>query len=295
MDFEKLLSQLKPSGAKVLAVAAAEDDVVLKAVCEAARRGFVRPVLFGDASRINALAVETGLDLSSCEIVDRQAPLDAARAAVSFVREGRADILMKGQLQTADILRAVLDKENGVRGSGILSHVTVVHSPVLDRTLLLTDAAMVTYPDLKTKVELIKNALLVAHGLGIPTPKVAPLAAVETVNPDMPATLDAAALSVMNKRGQIKGCVIDGPLAFDVAVSAEAARHKGLESEVVGKADVLLFHNIEAANSTYKCFVYAGNSLLGGLVMGAKCPVVVTSRSDSEQSKLYSIACAACL
>jgi phosphate butyryltransferase len=152
---------------------------------------------------------------------------------------------------------------------------------------------MVMYPDLKAKAELINNAVAVAEGLGIRNPKVAPLAAVEFINPDMPATLDAAILTLMNRRGQIKGCVVDGPLTMDLALSKEAARHKGVVSEVAGCADILLFHNIEAANNSVKTFTYAGNCLFGGVVMGAAAPIVLASRSDSQESKLYSICCAA--
>jgi phosphate butyryltransferase len=158
--------------------------------------------------------------------------------------------------------------------------------------LLLTDAAMVSYPDLSAKVKLIENAVLVAIGLGIETPKVAVLAAVETVNPAMQATIDAALLTMMNQRGQIKNCIIDGPLALDLAISKEAARHKGITSDVAGQADILLFHNIEAANSTLKTFTNAANCMFGGVVLGAFAPIVLTSRSDSEENKLYSLACA---
>jgi len=175
----------------------------------------------------------------------------------------------------------------------LLSHVSIIESPVLDRMLLLTDGAMVPAPGLKEKVSIVENAVLAAKGLGIENPKVAPLAAVEVVNPNMPVTLDAAALTVMNLRGQIRGCVIDGPLAMDLAISKEAVSHKKIASPVAGVADILLFHNIEAANSVVKTFTNAGKSVFAGLVMGASAPVVLTSRSDSDQSKLYSIACAA--
>lgn len=295
MVFEKAMSQLKIVSQGTLAVAAAEDDVILRAVVEAHTRGLARSILCGDERAIKRVAKECGLDISPFSIVHAPTHTEAAKAAVSLVRDGRADVLMKGILHTADFLRAVLDKENGVRGRGILSHVSIIHSPILDRILLMTDAAMLPAPDLKAKIELVRNAVSVAHGLGIAVPKVAPLCAVEVVNPDMQATLDAAALAMMNQRGQIKGCIIDGPLALDLAVSEEAVRHKGLRSEVAGKADILLFHTIEAANSTMKGFVFGGRSLFGGLIVGATVPVVAASRSDSDQAKLYSIACASAL
>ncbi len=295
MDFEKIMAQLRPPLKQRLVVAAAEDDMVLKAVAAAQQRELVDPILCGDPVAIEKLARQWAVDISHMEVVPAASRAEAARTAVSLVRRGHGEILMKGILPTAEFLRAVLDKENGLRGPGILSHVGVLHSPMLDRTLLLTDAAMVPYPDLKTKAELIRNAVHVARGLGIHTPKVAALAAVEVVNPDMQATIDAAALTIMNRRGQIKDCIVDGPLALDLAVSAEAVQHKGIRSEVAGRADIFLFHNIEAANSTLKGFVFGGGCLFGGLLVGARAPVVVASRSDSDHAKLYSIACAAAL
>lgn len=295
MDFESAMKQLVPPVKGRLAVAAAEDDVVLQSVAEAHRRGLVDPILCGDETAISNMARSLGLDISPFSVMPAASHAEAAHIAVSLVREGKADILMKGILHTADFLRAVLDKENGVRGKGILSHVSVLHSPVLRRILIMTDAAMVTYPDIKTKAELIRNAVLVARGLGIAVPKVAALAAVEVVNQDMQATVDAAALAVMNRRGQIKDCIVDGPLALDIALSEEAARHKGIDGDVAGQADILLFHNIDVANSTMKGFVYGGQCLFGGLLIGATVPVVVASRADSDQAKLYSIACAAAL
>lgn len=278
-----------------VAVAAAEDDVVLKTLAEGHRRGLIEPLLCGDQAAIEKTARELSLDISKFDILPAASVREAAGLAVSLVREGRADILMKGLIQTADFLRAVLDKERGLRGPGTLSHCTIMRSPFLGRPVLMTDAALIPYPDLATKVKIIENALIVARGLGIEKPGVAPLAAVEVLNPDMPATVEAAALTVMNQRGQIKGCVIDGPLAMDLALSEEAARHKGLKSEVAGRADILLFHNIEAANNTVKALIYGGGALGGGLVVGAACPIVIASRSDSEQGKLFSIACAASL
>lgn len=277
------------------AVAAAEDSLVLSAVSQACERGLIEPILVGDPDAIDRAAREAGVDISRFARVAAMSEEIAAREAVALVRAGDADMLMKGMLQTSTLLRAVLDKEKGLRGGGILSHVSVLYSNAQNRLLLLTDAAMVPYPDLKTKGSLIQNALRVAKGLGIDCPRVAVLAAVEQVNPDMPATVDAALLTMMNRRGQIKGCVVDGPLAMDLALSEEAARHKGVDSEVAGRADILLFHNIEAANSVLKTFTIAGGYLFGGVVVGATAPIVLTSRSDLEQSKVYSIACAAAI
>jgi len=293
MNYEELLKKRIPPSRKKVAVAAAEDEVVLSTVCKAYEFGVAEPILCGDRVKIEALAKKYGLDISSFEVFHTTNGVESAELAVSLVKQRKADMLMKGLLQTADLLRAVLNKENGLRGGGVLSHVSVLHSPILDRMLLLTDAAMVTYPDLKIKAEMIRNAVIAAKGLDIENPKVAVLAAVETVNPEMQATLDAAGLTVMNRRGQIRDCVIDGPLAMDLALSEDAAKHKGVVSEVAGAADILLFNNIDAANSALKVFTVAGNCFFGGIVMGATAPIVLTSRSDTEQSKLYSIACAA--
>ncbi|MDR1800784.1 MAG: bifunctional enoyl-CoA hydratase/phosphate acetyltransferase [Lachnospiraceae bacterium] len=293
MDFESIIEGMRPREKSVLAVAAAEDDVVLGAVCQAADMGIVTPILCGNKDSIKAIAGEGGFDISGFEIVHCEDPISAAKTAVQLVKEKKADILMKGLVQTADLLRAVLNKENGLRTDSVLSHTAILHAPSLGRPIILTDAAIIPYPDLPTKINMIKNAVKAALGIGIENPKVAILAAVEVVNPAMPATLDAAALALMNRRGQLKDCIVDGPLAFDLALSEEAVRHKKVVSEVAGKADILLLHNIEAANSTLKAFTVVAGALFGGIVMGAAAPIVLTSRSDSEQSKLYSIACAA--
>lgn len=292
-NFEKILQRQRRLCPPQMAVAAAEDASVLSAAREAYERGLAVPILCGNPIAINREAEKAGVNISAFELIPTASEEEAAREAVKLVRSGAAGMLMKGLLQTATLLRAVLSKENGLRGDGILSHVSVLHSPVLNRMLLLTDAAMVPSPDLKAKVALIQNAVKAAKGLGVQCPRVAPLAAVEQVNPDMPATVDAALLTVMNRRGQIRDCVVDGPLAMDLALSAEAARRKGVVSDVAGQADILLFHNIEAANSALKTFTIAGNCLFGGVVMGALAPIILTSRSDLEASKLYSIACAA--
>jgi phosphate butyryltransferase len=264
----------------------------LEAVCKAYKLGLAIPVLCGDRNKILDISAHHSIDIEKFEIINTADAKQSAKKAVSLVREGKAGVLMKGNLQTVELLREVLHKEEGLRLEGILSHVSIVHSPALERIVLITDAAIVTYPDIDTKIKIIENAVLAANGLGINNPKVALLAAVEVVNPKMQATTDAAVITMMNKRGQIKGCVIDGPLAMDLAISGEAAAEKNIVSEVAGKADILVFHDIEAANSSVKVFTHAGNSLFGGIVMGAAAPIVLTSRSDSIESKLYSMACA---
>ncbi len=291
VDLPLLIERCQKSSRRV-AVAAAGDAPVLEAVVKAYREGIATPILFGNAEYIRKTAQQNKLDISDFEIFETENDLAAIAESISYVRDGRADILMKGLVQTADILRGALNKDSGLRCGGIISHVAVVDCSQLDRTIILTDCAICAYPDLKTKVHLIENAVTVTRGLGIECPKVAPLAAVEVVNLDMPATLDAAALTQMNRRGQIKNCIVDGPLALDGALSVEAATHKNIVSEVAGQADILLFHNIEAGNSTYKTLTTVANCLVGGVVMGASAPIVLTSRADSPDSKIYSIALA---
>ena len=298
MELEKLIDSLGANKRSVIAVAAAEDEEVLKAVATASKMKIADAILCGEKQRIESIAKQSCIDISASEIVSVDNDLAAAKTAVSLVKGGKANMLMKGLLQTADLLRAVLDKDDGLLGESagrkdtILSHVAIVHSPILKRVLLITDGGMVPYPSLKNKVSIIENAVRAANGLGIDNPKVAPLAAVEVVNPDMPATLDAAALTVMNHRGQMRGCIVDGPLAMDLAISKDAAKQKKIDSPVAGEADILLFHNIEAANAVAKTFTIAGESIFAGIIMGASAPIVLTSRSDPDQNKLYSIACA---
>lgn len=294
MKLEEMIARIRDHGPKRIAVAAAEDSHVLEAVAEAAREGIARPVLCGDPEKIVKIAGECRIDLSPFEIIEAENSGKAASAAISLVREGRADILMKGLLQTADLMRAVLDKETGLRGTGILSHVGMIRPQGIGRVLYLTDGALIPYPDLDMKAQMIGNAVSVARSMGVKTPRVAALAAVETVNPKMQATVDAALLTAMNRRGQIRDCIVDGPLAMDLTISREAAKVKGVASEVAGNADILLFHNIEAANSVVKVFTAAMGCAMAGLVVGARAPIVVTSRSDSVKSKLLSIAAAIC-
>jgi phosphate butyryltransferase len=292
MRMEALLDRIRQSGPRRIAVAAAQDIQVLRTAEEASRQGIALPVLCGDLERIDALARAHHIDISPFEIVEAESDAEAIAMAVSLVRSGRADVLMKGIVSTADLLRAVLDKETGLRGAGILSHVGMLYVPYLDRTLYLTDSGLIPYPDLETKAAMIRHAAAVARAMGLDMPRVAVLAAVEMVNPKMPASLDAALLAAMNRRGQIRDCVVDGPLSMDLALSPEAAAIKGVTSDVAGRADILLFHSIEAANAVAKAFVFGMGCAMGGLIVGATAPIVLNSRADSAASKLFSIAAA---
>lgn len=291
-EFEKILASLRPDNTRTVSVANAVDASALKSLSHAHKMGFINAILCGNASEIKSVAQQNDIDISEFEIVHCDDELSAAAMAVSLVRDGRADILMKGLIHTADILRAVLNRDTGIRGNGILSHVSVLYSPSLQRKLFLTDIAMVMYPDLDKKIQLVKNAVSLARHMGVSCPRVAPLCAVETLNPAMQATLDAQALHEMNLCGEISDCVISGPISFDIAVSNNAAQVKKYNGPIQGNADILLFDNIEAGNNTIKSMVQFGDWIFGGVVIGARVPVIINSRSDSDISKLFSIACA---
>ena len=274
-----------------IAVAAAQDDAVLTAVEDARKRGLAEAVLIGDRDAIARTADAERIDLTPYEIVHEADPGKAAASAVAHVRNGEAALVMKGLLDTSVILKAALNKESGLHAGRLVSHVGVIESPHYHKLFLITDSAINIAPTLADKIDIIRNAVDVARALGAETPKVALLAAVEKVNPEkMPCTADAAILTQMNRRGQIPGCVIDGPLALDNAVSAEAARIKKIESPVAGDADILVSPDIEAGNILYKALMDLGGAKGAGLVVGAKSPIILTSRADSAETKVASIA-----
>src|SRR3989339_1496112 len=233
---------------KKIAVAAAEDQPVLEAVAAARKENIVEPILVGNRIIIEEISSKINFDLKGIDIINEINPVQACKISVGLIRENKAQILMKGMVNTADYLRAILDKENGLRTGQLLSHIGFFELKKYHKLIALTDVAQNIAPTLEEKIDILKNAVNMFHDLGIAHPKVAILAAVETVNPKMPATIDAALLTMMNKRQQIKGCIIDGPLAFDNAVSEEATRHKGIVSDVAGDADLLLVPDIEAGN-----------------------------------------------
>jgi phosphate butyryltransferase len=285
------IAKQKPK--KKIAVAAAEDQPVLEAVRDARDEGIAEPVLVGNKKKIIEIASGINFDISKIEIIDEANPALSSIIAVKLIRDNKAQILMKGLVNSADYLRAILDKENGLRKGELLSHIGFFETPNYHKLLALTDAAQNIAPNLNEKKSIITNAVEIFHRLGINNPKVALIAAVETVNPKMEATLHAAILTMMNKRNQIKGCLIDGPLAFDNAVSAEAAEHKGIESEVSGDVDLIVAPNIEVANALYKSFTYIARATVASVTLGATAPIVLTSRADTDRSKLMSIALAA--
>lgn len=292
----ELVDKAKAKKMVRLAVAAAEDDAVLNAVKMAAADNIVKPILVGNKAEIEKVAASVGLDLTGIEIVHNdKSPEVSAKMAVALVKEGKADILMKGFVSTAGLLKAVLDKENGLRKGGVLSHVAFFESPYYHKLLCLTDVAMNIAPDFDTKVAILNNAVQACHSIGIECPKVAPVAAVEVLNPKMEPTVHAAMLTTMNKRGQIKGCIVDGPLALDNAIDKHAAEHKGIYSEVAGDADVILVPYIEVGNIFYKSLNFLGGAKSAAVIMGAAVPIVLTSRADTEECKMLSIALAAAM
>lgn len=288
--FAEVLNKAKDYGPKKIAVASAGAEDVLVAVEAARKEGLADSILVGDKKEIIQIANKRDIEPTNYEIIDLPDKTGATRCAVELVRNKKASILMKGMIGTARLLKAILDKEIGLRTDRILSHVYTLQIKGYDRLLTMTDGAMSISPDLKQKSQIIQNAIYYAHSMGIEKPKVAVVAALELVNPDMPATIDAACLAKMSERGQIVGGIVDGPLGFDNAISKEAAKYKGVESPVSGEVDIVLVPNIESGNIFAKGLVYLANAVPAGLLLGAKAPVVLVSRSDSTQSKLYSIA-----
>lgn len=285
-------------GMKKIAVAAAQEASVLEAVVDAWKAGIAEPILVGDPELIEKARQEAnggkGLDLSAFQIVPVKELYASAAKAVELVRNGEAAFLMKGIIDTSLLLKAALNKETGINAGRLASHVAVMEVPTYHKLFVVTDAALNIAPDLPALIDIIASAVKVANSLGVVTPKVAMLAAVEKVNPDkMPCTVTASILTQMNRRGQIKGCIIDGPLALDNAISAESARIKKIVSDVAGDADILVAPDIEAGNILYKCLLDLAQAKGAGIVMGAAKPIVLTSRADTAETKLASIALAA--
>ena len=292
--FDALLAKISECSMKKVSVANAQDDAVLEAVRAAKDKNIADAILVGDEDKIKEIAASKNIDVSDFEIVDVKDMIEAARTAVKLVHDGKADMYMKGLIDTKDFLRSVLDKEVGLRTGNPLSHVAVFEVEGYDRLLFLSDVAFIPYPTLEDKVGIIKNTVEVAQACGIACPKVAPVAAVEVVNPKMPVTVEAAELTKMNEEGQIEGCIVDGPLSLDLAIDPEAARHKGATGrKIVGDADVILFPDIHAGNLVYKCLVHTANVKNVCILTGTKAPVILTSRSDEFETKVNSIALAA--
>lgn len=275
-----------------IAVAAGHDPDVIEALKQAREMGLAEGTLVGDAARIRTLARSVWFDLPESQIIHEPEEAAAVRRAIALVRDGHARLLMKGKVGTATLVRAVLDRESGLRTGRLLSQVIVFQVPGLYRLMLLSDAAINIAPTLEQKAEICRNAIEVAHAIGIEKPNVALLAALEFVNPEMPATVDAAALTLMNRRGQISGAYLEGPLALDVPLSRFAAERKGIETPLAENTDIFIAPDIEAANILYRAIVYFAQARSGGIVVGARVPLILLSRAETPETKLHSIALA---
>jgi phosphate butyryltransferase len=293
---DQIVERVKGKTTKRLAVAVAEDPHTIEAVGRAVKEKLVHATLTGDEKAIKKVADEAKVDPKTFEIVHEPDKAKALALAIAKVRAGEADFLMKGLLDSSLYIRGIIDKEKGLLPPGqLLSHVTVIQAPAWKKLIVCGDVAVIPAPDLEAKIAILNYAIDVAHKLEIEKPKAVLLSAVEKVNPKMPSTTESAIIAKMADRGQIKGAIVDGPLALDVAFSEESARIKGLVSPVAGDADILVFPSIEAGNIFFKACTYLAKAELGAVVVGATCPCVLTSRGDSEDTKFYSIALASLL
>lgn len=288
--FAELLEEARGKGRKWVAVAAGHQSEVMLAGLDAEVAGLAEVILVGDSDKIRRIAADEGFDISRMEVLHVPEPREAAWQVMKLVSEGKADIAMKGKVETSDFLRAALSKELGLRVGRLFTHVAAFEIPGFDRLIFISDAGVVVAPTLEQKVQIVQNAIDVAHAMGISLPRVAILAATEVVNPKIPSTLDAANLSKMADRGQIQGGLVDGPLALDNAISPESARIKGIKSEVAGYADILIAPDIEAGNVLAKAVTYFAQGKMAGVVVGARCPLILPSRSDTREAKLVSLA-----
>ena len=293
--YQRMLDYCKTLPPTPTAVAHPCDDSSLEGVVVAAQMGLIAPILVGPRARIEAIAKEHALDLAGLPIEETEHSHESAARAVELVRAGKAQALMKGSLHTDELMKVAMQRDTGLRTSRRISHVFVMDTPAYARTLLITDAAINIKPEFEDKIHIVQNAIDLAHALGIAEPKVALLSAVETVNPKIPSTMEAAALCKMADRGQITGGILDGPLAFDTAVSVKAAKIKGLSSPVTGQADILVAPDLESGNMLAKQLEYLGGAQLAGIVLGARVPVILTSRADSAATRLTSCAVAVLL
>ncbi|MBP7139886.1 MAG: bifunctional enoyl-CoA hydratase/phosphate acetyltransferase [Caldisericia bacterium] len=288
-NFEELITEVKKTGKKRLSIAIPYEVEDLKALKFAKDEGIIEPILIGKKDEIKKFYEKAEISLDA-EIIEESDYYKAIELSVSMVRDGKADLLMKGLVKTPELLHAVLDKDKGIRKEKVLSHVGVLQCSRYPKLITMSDGGMIIAPTLDQKVEILKNAVFVSKALGVEIPKVALLSAIEIVNPDMLSSLDAALITMMAKRGQIKGAIVDGPLAFDNAISKWAAEVKGIKSDVAGDADVFIVPNIEAGNIFFKILNYLSDGYSAGVVIGATAPVILPSRSDSKESKYYSIA-----
>lgn len=289
-NFDELIKKVQNfEGRKKVAVAAAHDEHTLEAVMHAVENNIVDPVLIGDKKKIIEILDKLGKKVSDEAIIDAANEAEAAEKAVAIAKNGEVNLIMKGKIQTADLLKAVVDKEKGLRTGKVMSHISIQEIPSYHKLLATTDGGMLMYPDLEQKKKIIENAVEVFHSLGYEMPKVAVLAAVETVNPKMPEAVDAAKLKEMNQKGEIAGCIVEGPISYDLAMNKESSEIKGYSSPVAGDPDILVVPNITAGNILGKCLVYSAGAKMAGFIVGAKVPIVLTSRGSSAEEKYLSL------
>ncbi len=292
VTFDEMIEEAISAGPRTVAIAAAADREVLIAAEEVQRKGIAHCHLVGDESAIHALAEQEGLHLAGMTITHQPDPLLAAQEAVALARDGRADVISKGQLKTAELLGTVLDRRYGIRTGRLLTHVGIFEIPGMERLIYISDSGVVVTPTIYQKLRIIQNTVRVARLFGVEKPKVAILAASETVHPKIPSSIDALALSRMATQGWVDNAVVDGPLSLDAAISPEAARIKGLSGEVTGHADILIVPSVEAGNTMAKSILYFAKGRMAGLVVGAKVPIIINSRADEHITRVLSIAMA---
>jgi phosphate butyryltransferase len=289
-NLEELVEAARAQGPVHIAIAVAQDPDVIEAMKKAEEIGLAKGIFVGDSRKICGLAEAAGFKIPDAQLISEPDDATAGRKAIALVRDGRANLLMKGKIKSADLIRAVLDKADGLRAGRLLSQVIVFQVPGFDRLMLLTDAAINIAPNAEQKADICRNAIQVAHAIGIAKPHVAMLCALEFVNQDMPATLDAAAVTMMNRRGQLTGAYVEGPIALDVPLSKFAADRKGIESPLSEQTDIFICPDIEAANILYRAIIYFAKGRSGGVVLGAKVPLILLSRAETPETKVCSIA-----
>ncbi len=289
-NFRDLIEKVqKDESKKRVAVAAAQDEHTLEAVFRAAKDKLVEPVLVGNKEKIEEILRKLNVEYDMTSIINTESDKEAAEKTVELINEGGADFIMKGKMQTADLLRAVVDKEKGLRTGKVMSHVAILEVPAYHKLIAITDGGMMMYPDLDEKKQILENAVGVFLAMGYECPKIAVLAAVETVNPKMPEAVDADALKKMNESGEIKNCLVEGPISVDLTFSRESAEIKGYSSPVTGQADILLVSDITTGNILSKALIEMADATMAGMIVGAKVPVVLTSRGSSSEEKYLSI------
>lgn len=289
-NFAELIESVQGSEVKKrVVVAAAQDEHTLEAVFKAKKDNIVEPILVGNKAKIKEVLNSLNESLEDSAIIDVVNDVEAAVKAVELINENKADFIMKGKIQTADLLRAVVNKETGLRTGSVMSHVVIHEIPTYHKLLAVTDGGMMMYPNVEEKKQIIENAVNTFVAMGYENPKVAVLAAVETVNPKMPEAVDAGMLKEMNENGEIKNCIVEGPISYDLTMNKESAQIKGFESPVTGDADILIVPNITAGNILGKSLVYSAGAKMAGFIVGAKVPIVLTSRGSSAEEKYLSL------